>query len=124
MSTQERLFTVEEAEAQLEDLRERLPRLKQARAILIRESRRIERVVAADGGGAEGRAAFEAGRSLERDVKHLAELGVLLRDPERGLVDFPAERDGRRVFLCWRLGEEHVDFWHEENSGFIGRKPL
>ncbi len=124
MSTQERLFTREEADGELAALRELLPKLREARATLISESRRIERVVAADGGGAEGRAAFESGRALERAVKDLATRGVLLRDPESGLVDFPAEREGRRVFLCWRLGEDSVGFWHEENSGFLGRKPL
>lgn len=124
MSTQERLFTREEADAELDSLRELLPRLRKARATLIRESRSIERAVAADGGGAEGRAAFEAGRALEKAVKDLAHRGVLLRDPETGLVDFPAEHEGRRILLCWRLGEDSVDWWHEENSGFVGRRPL
>jgi hypothetical protein len=120
----ERLFTREDAEAELEDLRERLPRIARSRAALIRESRRIEVAVASDGGGVEGRDAFESSRTLRRDITELADRGILLREPESGLVDFPAERDGRRMFLCWRLGEDHVDWWHEEDSGFLGRKPL
>jgi hypothetical protein len=120
----ERLFTREEAEAELEDLRVRLPRIARSRAALIRESRRIEVAVASDGGGVEGRDAFESSRTLRRDITELADRGILLRDPESGLVDFPGERDGRQVFLCWRLGEDHVDWWHEEDSGFLGRKPL
>jgi hypothetical protein len=120
----ERLFTREEAEAELEDLRVRLPRIARSRAELIRESRRIEVAVASDGGGVEGRDAFESSRTLRRDITELADRGILLRDPESGLVDFPGERDGRQVFLCWRLGEDHVDWWHEEDSGFLGRKPL
>jgi len=48
---------------------------------------------------------------------------VSARDPETGLIDFPAERDGERVFLCWRLGEDEVAFYHGEHSGFSGRKP-
>jgi hypothetical protein len=120
----ERLFTREDAEAELEDLRVRLPRIARSRAALIRESRRIEVAVASDGGGVEGRDAFESSRTLRRDITELADRGILLRDPESGLVDFPGERDGRQVFLCWRLGEDHVDWWHEEDSGFLGRKPL
>jgi hypothetical protein len=49
---------------------------------------------------------------------------ILLRDPETGLVDFPGEIDGRSVFLCWRLGEKEVAWYHEENAGFSSRKPL
>jgi hypothetical protein len=105
----ERLFTREDAEAELEDLRVRLPRIARSRAALIRESRRIEVAVASDGGGVEGRDAFESSRTLRRDITELADRGILLRDPESGLVDFPGERDGRQVFLCWRLGEDHVD---------------
>src|SRR5205823_5088226 len=65
-----------------------------------------------------------AQRNLRTEITELAELGILLRDPETGLVDFPAEREGRRVFLCWRLGEAEVGFYHEETTGYSGRKPL
>jgi hypothetical protein len=49
----------------------------------------------------------------------------VLRDVDSGLVDFPARvRGGRTVFLCWRLGEPEIAFWHGTNEGFAGRKPL
>jgi hypothetical protein len=54
----------------------------------------------------------------------LAELGVLFKGFDTGLVDFPGEVGGRPVLLCWQLGEESVRFWHEESAGFIGRQPL
>jgi hypothetical protein len=54
----------------------------------------------------------------------LAELGVLFKGFDTGLVDFPGEVEGRPVLLCWQLGEEDVKFWHEEEAGFIGRQPL
>ena len=54
----------------------------------------------------------------------LAELGILLKDRRMGLVDFPSEMGGKRVFLCWRLGEAEVQFWHEEDAGYSGRQPL
>ena len=120
----ERLFTPEEANAELAELRERLPRLREARHALIRSSERITEAVAADGGGVAGSDWFEAQQIVKAEVIYLSERGILLRDPETGLVDFPAESEGRRVFLCWRLGEDDVAWFHEDHSGFSGRKPL
>lgn len=57
-------------------------------------------------------------------VKELGEIGCEMKDLSRGLVDFPAEMEGRRVYLCWMLGEESIDHWHEVTEGFAGRKPL
>jgi hypothetical protein len=54
---------------------------------------------------------------------HLEGLGVQLRDAEMGLVDFPAERDGRRVWLCWRLADPRVAFWHPTDEGYATRRP-
>ncbi len=54
----------------------------------------------------------------------LADLGVLFKGFDTGLVDFPGEIDGRPVLLCWQLGEDSVVFFHEEDAGFIGRQPL
>ncbi len=120
----ERLFTVEEANAQLDDLRERLPRIADTRRRLIETSSRIRSSVARDGGGVAGTGWFEAQRSLKADLEELARRGILLRDPESGLVDFPSEVQGRPVFLCWRLGEAAVTHYHDERSGFSGRRPL
>lgn len=120
----ERLFTSEEANDELHQLRERLPRLKEARRRLIETSERITSAVEIDGGGVEGSDWFRAQGSLKTELLWLADRGILLRDPETGLVDFPAELDGQRVFLCWRLGEGRVGWYHDEQTGFSGRKPL
>jgi hypothetical protein len=122
--TDERTFTVEHANAELEELRARLPRLREARQRLIDTSERIAAAVEVDGGGVAGTDWFEAQESLKAELVWLADRGILLRDPETGLVDFPADREGRRVFLCWRLGEDDVAWYHEQESGFTGRKPL
>lgn len=61
---------------------------------------------------------------LEHFQEELSELGVEFKDYVQGLVDFPAERDGRVVYLCWRLGEPAVEFWHEVDAGYAGRRPL
>lgn len=58
-------------------------------------------------------------------MKQFGQLGIELRDLQRGLVDFPAEGpDGSEIFLCWQLGEDEIGFWHEPDSGFRGRKPI
>jgi len=117
-------FTVREADAALPDLRERLERIRLARQRILRAGERIRGRVAADGGGHGGRDYWDALDVLRTEVENLSSRGILLRDPEAGLLDFPAEREGRRVFLCWRLGEDHVGFWHEAEAGFTGRRPL
>ena len=122
--TEERLFTVAEANAELEELRVRLPRLREARQRLIDSSERITSAVEVDGGGVEGSEWFRAQGSLKAELLWLANRGIMLRDPETGLIDFPAERDGLRVLLCWRLGEDQVAWYHDEHTGFSGRKPL
>jgi hypothetical protein len=122
--TRERLFTVNEANAELDELRARLPRLREARQRLIDTSERITSAVEIDGGGVEGSDWFRAQESLKAELLWLADRGILLRDPETGLIDFPAERDGMRVFLCWRLGEDRVAWYHDEQTGFSGRQPL
>jgi hypothetical protein len=122
--TEDRLYTLEEANAQLPDLRERLPRLRLARDGLIAASERIKEAVASDGGGVAEAGWFTHQQTLKTELEHLAERGILLRDPEVGLIDFPAERGGRPVFLCWRLGEDQVAWYHEANAGFGSRKPL
>jgi hypothetical protein len=120
----ERLFDVAAADALLPLLRDLLPRLRASRQALIDASTRITDAVAADGGGVAGGDWFEAQERLRADLMTLADEGILLRDPASGLVDFPAEVEGRRVFLCWRLGEERVAWFHGPQAGYSGRKPL
>jgi hypothetical protein len=51
-------------------------------------------------------------------------MGIELKDPEQGLIDFRSIREGREVYLCWKLGEERVSHWHEIDAGFAGRQAL
>jgi hypothetical protein len=118
------LYTVEQANALLPELRERLERIRSARQRLIRASRRITERVASDGGGVAGTDWFEAQRELRDEIVWLSERDIALRDPETGLLDFPGEREGEEVWFCWRLGEDRVGWWHPLESGFLGRKPL
>lgn len=119
-----KVFDVSQAQAALPLLMELLPRVRDARRALVDASERITEAVEADGGGVAGTDWFTAQERLREDLTTLADEGILLRDPEIGLVDFPAEREGRRVYLCWRLGEASVAWFHEEHAGYSSRKPL
>lgn len=61
---------------------------------------------------------------LQEYVEELEMIGVDLKDYETGLVDFPGRHQGREIFLCWKLGEEKVDHWHELHTGYNGRQPI
>jgi hypothetical protein len=63
-------------------------------------------------------------RRMERAVRQIDAWGVTLRDIGSGLVDFPALANGRPIWLCWKLGEDDLAFWHEYDAGIAGRKPL
>jgi hypothetical protein len=70
-------------------------------------------------------AEFESGRERMHDyLEELENLGIELKDPFSGLVDFRSMMDGREVYLCWRLDEPEVAYWHELNKGFAGRQKL
>lgn len=61
---------------------------------------------------------------MQADVAWLDERGIVLRDIPSGLIDFPAMVSGREAWLCWRLGEDRVGWWHGTDEGFDGRRPL
>lgn len=77
-----------------------------------------------NGGGAAAAAMLQAGERVAREMGFLQEHGILLRDVDAGLVDFPGQRNGIPVFLCWRRGEAAVEFWHGRDEGFVSRQPL
>jgi hypothetical protein len=119
-----RYYTVDEANATLEGLREALTRIRDARRTVLRSAERITRRAQANGGGIDGTAHWEALRVLRSEMESLSARGIVLRDAETGLVDFPARREGRLVYLCWRPDEDRVSHWHEVDTGFGGRRPL
>jgi len=84
-------------------------------------------------GGMRVNVAATARRRAERDkalqegrdtLAELDEIGVQVKDLEKGLLDFPSVMDGKTVLLCWKLGEKEIGFWHSVEDGFAGRKPL
>lgn len=121
----QRYYTVDEANAILDELRESLRRIREARTAVIDSARRIRQRSAADGGGGDATRHWESLRVLREEVEGFAARDIVLRDADRGLIDFPCRREGRLVYLCWRPDEEdRVGYWHEVNTGFTGRKPL
>ena len=66
----------------------------------------------------------DLGATLQRGLRRIDRWGVLVKDLETGLVDFPTLRDGREVLLCWRLGETGIHWWHTIEGGFAARQPL
>jgi hypothetical protein len=61
---------------------------------------------------------------LDALVHSILELGVLIKDINTGLLDFPALREGREVYLCWQYGEGDIAYWHEVDMGYAGRRPI
>ncbi|MEA2347487.1 MAG: hypothetical protein QOG62_1274 [Thermoleophilaceae bacterium] len=122
----ERHFTVEEANAELDLIRDRLVRLRAAREGLTDEEARAELAEAtpSNGGGRAGKVVSDGFLALRSILAELQGMGVIVRDLDRGLVDFPSLRDGREVYLCWVEGEDEIEYWHDIDSGFSGREPL
>jgi len=128
-----RLFTLDEANALLPRLRELLPEMQSTKAQLDKlESELASLARAASSNGhlliaQMDRKRREAQALTERLSKGLEEingLGCELKGLEEGLIDFPGERDGRTVYLCWKLGEQSITHWHDLDTGFGGRQPL
>jgi hypothetical protein len=124
----ERHYTIEQANAVRGWVAERVERIRSAQTDLItlgdEAGQGIAALETAGGGAYPGRDVARALVQLSRALGELEAVDVVLRDVERGLIDFPAIRDGEEVYLCWLLDEEHVGFWHHPDAGFAGRKPL
>ncbi len=122
-----KLFTVEEANALLPKLQELLDDLAFHRDAMREKAPHLEpilRASATDGGGRIGSEYGVEAYKLYLAIGRIQELGVLLKNLDMGLLDFPHEREGRVVFLCWHPPEERIEYWHEIEAGYAGRQPL
>lgn len=127
-----RLFTLEEARSILPSVRQLVTALQEAKRALDRQMAALESLMERSGANGHGEAsqtearkgAEVAAERLDRLIQELIDLGVEMKGIEEGLVDFPSKREGRTVYLCWRLGEEDISYWHEVDAGFAGRQPL
>jgi hypothetical protein len=121
-----RHYTVDQANAALPWVVERIERLRVARDGFADEDAReaLGEATPGNGGGEPGKVVSEAFLELQSAASELDAMEVIVRDLERGLVDFPAVREGREIYLCWEEGEVEVAYWHETDAGFSGRQDL
>jgi hypothetical protein len=105
-------------------VRDRLIEWRDAFAIIAGHRVRVKSLAGRNGGDPQAREWRQASSTASRHLRWFADKQIVVRDIERGLVDFPATREGQKIFLCWRLGEDSVAFWHGTNQGFAGRQPL
>ena len=129
-----RQFTLDEANALVPWLEETFQRLANMRQEQTDAQSRLDQLLEHRGSNGSS-SSNEAMQQAQGNVDRLARLmeegfqdilaeGIIVRDVATGLVDFPSQREGREVFLCWIRGEERIDFWHETNRGFAHRQPL
>lgn len=123
-----RVFTLSEARSLIPRLRKLLARVIREREALL--DMRIEidlaREKAGEGGGGslQGPAYLAHMIAFSEGIQEIEYLGVHVKDFRTGLVDFPFDRDGRIVYLCWKPDEDEIGWWHETDGGFAGRQPL
>jgi hypothetical protein len=129
-----RHFTPEEANAELAHVRplvEELVATRQEHAAALERQEELEHKIRGNGGGippaelASATAEVDGvARRLARLVDEIGRQGAQVKDLDTGLVDFPALHHGETVLLCWQLGEDEIAWWHREEDGFAGRRPL
>jgi hypothetical protein len=121
-----RHYTVEQANAALPWVAERLGRLRAGRERLSDDQAReaLDESAPRNGGGRPGRVVSEGFLAMRAALAELQAVEVVVRDVDRGLVDFPTLRQGEEVYLCWLEGESEIAFWHPPDSGFAGRRPI
>ena len=122
----ERHFSREEANALLPQLTALLSQLQEAKDELTdtEAHEALSEAAPTNGGGEQGRQVGVAFLEVRRILETVEQAGIVLRDIDQGLVDFPALMDGREVYLCWELGEDEVGYWHDLEGGYGGREPL
>jgi hypothetical protein len=129
-----RHFTPDEANAALTEIRPLVEEMVARRAAhldALARQEELEGHIRGNGGGIPPATLADAAAEVEREARELAKAvdaiaarGVEVKDVDEGLVDFPALRRGETVLLCWKLGEDEIEFWHTIEDGFAGRRPL
>ncbi len=120
-------FAVDEADALLPHILSTFEKMRSFQAELEAKKESLDQIHHAapgNGGSRKGHELVQSSESITRLIAGLENLGIIVKDLENGLVDFPHILDGREVFLCWRIGEKSVTQWHELDAGFRGRQPL
>jgi hypothetical protein len=120
-------FTLKQANALLPEIRPLVRKILALRAEILSMQPDVWPVVEKAAGNGGRKAASEIVRQfdeVDQAVRQIQSRGILIKDINTGLVDFPSNRDGREVYLCWKYDEPEIRYWHEINDGFAGRQPL
>ena len=126
LSSPERLFDKAEADAVLPRLETLIRGLQEAVASdsVVEGRERLAQAGRSNGSPDAAASLFRAAADIQAVLDEIDEMGVILRDLGTGLCDFPGRREGRPIYLCWRLGEPEVGWWHPRDTGAAGRQPL
>ena len=120
-------FTLQEANEVLNAIRPLLDEIQTVRKEILARKPEVWPVVeraAGNGGSQQASKLVREFERLEAFVRQVQDTGALFKDINLGLLDFPALKDGREVYLCWKYGEDDIAFWHEIEAGYEGRKPI
>ncbi len=126
-------FTREEAEALLPQITVVLRKIQESRAAILQTEAELDalRLQAAGNGHHLHERMMKLQQALSQQthilrsmVEEVHSFGCVLKDPERGLIDFLSLRNGQEIYLCWYLGEERINYWHYLHTGLVGRQPL
>jgi len=123
----ERHYTFAQASAARAWVAQRLERMRSAITELGHSDAQeaLSLIETETGGGFPGKSVARALLEMHKALEELQEMDIVVRDVERGLVDFPSLRDGEEIYLCWLESEEdEIAWWHAPDAGFAGRQPL
>ena len=120
-------FTLQQANDALESIRPWIDEIHTIRQQILVHQPEIWSVMEKSAGNGGNPTLSRLVRTFDRLdalIHSVQDLGVLIKDVNTGLLDFPALRNGREVYLCWKYGEGKIEFWHEVEDGFAGRQPI
>ena len=127
MSTDNKYFTVEEANALIPQLLVDIPRLQELMANLTQKYPDVKKArekAQLNGGSLQGVDYINCIFKINCLTEQLESKGCILKGIKYGLVDFPSLREGKEVYLCWKIPERHIEYWHDIQSGFAGRQRI
>jgi hypothetical protein len=122
-----RLFSIDEANAEVVRIRPLMAQIIAIRSEIMDKRPEVWSVLAKAASNGGNRVSAQVDQDflrLQALIKKIVENGVEIKDIDTGLVDFRSLRDGREVYLCWKFGENQIQFWHELDAGFTGRQEL
>ena len=120
-------FTLPEANETLLMIRPLVEEIQEIRKAILRNQPEAWPAIEKSAGNGGNRALSVMVKDFEKLdtlVHQIQDMGVLVKDINLGLLDFPALKDGREVYLCWQYGEDEIAFWHEVEAGYAGRQPI